>query len=99
MNVHISYRLPKTADIENQFNQGIEKLSRRLQVYRPELVHLHGNIEENSAREGVVVSLNLRLPSGQMAAREHAPNAVAAIRSVFDHLIEEVIKHKDHLRS
>jgi ribosome-associated translation inhibitor RaiA len=99
MNVHISYRLPKTADIENQFNQGIEKLSRRLQVYRPELVHLHGNIEENSAREGVVVSLNLRLPSGQMEAREHAPNAVAAIRSVFDHLIEEVIKHKDHLRS
>ena len=99
MNVHISYRLPKTADIENQFNQGIEKLGRRLQVYRPELVHLHGNVEENNAREGFGVSLNLRLPSGQMAARGNAPNAVAAVRSAFDNLVEEVTKHKDHLRS
>lgn len=99
MNVHISYRLPKTSDIENQFNQGIEKLSRRLQVYRPELIHLHGNIEENNAREGTTVTLNLRLPSGQMAARESAPTAVAAIRAAFDDIVEEVTKHKDHLRS
>lgn len=99
MNVHISYRLPKTSDIENQFHQGTEKLSRRLQVYRPELVHLHGNIEENSAPEGIVVTLNLRLPSGQMTAKESAPTALAAVRTAFDKLIEEVTKHKDHLRS
>lgn len=99
MNVHISYRLPKNSDLENQFNQGIEKLSRRLQVYRPELVHLHGNIEENNARQGISVSLNLRLPSGQMAAKESAPSPIAAIRAAFDDLVEEVTKHKDHLRS
>lgn len=99
MNVHISYRLPKTVDIENQFNQGIEKLNRRLQVFRPELVHLHGNVEETNAREGFGASLNLRLPSGQIAARGIAPNPVAAIRSAFENLVEEVTKHKDHLRS
>jgi len=42
MNVHISYKLPKTPDLEKEFNHQIEKLKRRLQVFRPELVHLRG---------------------------------------------------------
>jgi RNA polymerase sigma factor (sigma-70 family) len=99
MNVHISYKVPKTADIEREFNHNIEKLGRRLQVFRPELVHLHGIIESNSAREGFVISLNLRLPSGQMAAREASAEAVTAIKACFDDLLEEVIKHKDRLRN
>src|SRR5437899_2765597 len=95
MNVHISYKVPKTADIEREFNHNIEKLGRRLQVFRPELVHLHGIIESNSAREGYVISLNLRLPSGQMAAREASAEAITAIKACFDDLVEEVTKHKD----
>jgi RNA polymerase sigma factor (sigma-70 family) len=99
MNVHISYKVAKTSDIEKEINQQIEKLKRRLQVFRPELVHLRGAVDENSAREGFNVSLNLRLPSGQMAAQAKAPNAIAAVKSAFDDLIEQVAKHKDHLRS
>ena len=68
MNVHISYKVPKTPDLEQEFNSYIEKLSRRLQVFRPELVHLHAGVEERSAREGFTVSLNLRLPSGPSRA-------------------------------
>jgi len=98
MNVHISYKVSKTADVEREFNHNTEKLGRRLQVFRPELVHLHGIIESNSAREGFAVSLNLRLPSGQMAAREASGEAVAAIKAAFDDLLEEVTKHKDRLR-
>ncbi len=99
MNVHISYKLSKTPDVEKEFNQNIDKLARRLQVFRPELVHLRCNIEENSSREGVIVSLNLRLPSGQIAAQEKAPTPISAIKAAFDDLKEQVIKHKDHLRS
>jgi len=99
MNVHISYKLPKTPDLEKEFNHQIEKLKRRLQVFRPELVHLRGSIEENSAREGFVVSVDLRLPSGDMAARESGPTATAAIKTVFDQLVEQVTKHKDMLRN
>ncbi len=33
-------------------NHLIEKLRKRLQVFRPELVHLKGVVEQNSAREG-----------------------------------------------
>src|SRR5204862_2183276 len=70
MNVHISYRVHRTPDVEKEINHLIEKLRKRLQVFRPELVHLKGNIEQNSPREGIIVSFNLRLPSGQMAVQE-----------------------------
>ena len=77
MNVHFSYKLPRTPDIDREIQHGTEKVRKRLQVFRPELVHLKGSIEQNSSREGIVVSLNLRLPSGQMAAQETASSAAA----------------------
>ncbi len=99
MNVHISYKSPKSPDVEKDFNQYTEKLRRRLQVFRPELVHLHGILEENSPREGFIVSLNLRLPSGQLAAKEKGPEAHSAVRAAFDALRQQLTKHKDLLRS
>ncbi len=99
MNVHFSYKISKTSDLERLINQQLEKLGRYLRVFRPELVHLKGVIEENSAREGVVVSLNLRLPSGQMAAQESSPTATATIKAAFDSMAEQVKKHKNLLRS
>jgi RNA polymerase sigma factor (sigma-70 family) len=99
MNVHISYRLRKTPDLEKEINHLIDKLRKRLQVFRPELVHLKGVVEQNSPREGTIVSLNLRLPSGQLAAQRSAPTPVAAIKSAFDDLLQQTIRHKDLLRS
>ncbi|HTM87263.1 MAG TPA: HPF/RaiA family ribosome-associated protein [Terriglobales bacterium] len=99
MNVHFSYKVNKTPDIEKEINQQIEKIRKRLQVFRPELIHLKGIVEQNSAREGFLVSLNLRLPSGQMAAQERSPNATTAIKGAFEDLLEQLIKHKDHLRN
>jgi RNA polymerase sigma factor (sigma-70 family) len=99
MNVHISYKISKTADLEKQVKHQLEKLNKYLQVFRPELVHVKGIVEENSAREGFVVSLNLRLPSGQMAAQEKSPNPTLAIKSAFDALIEQLKHHKQLLRS
>lgn len=99
MNVHISYKVSKTSDLEKLINQQVEKLGRYLRVFRPELVHLKASVEENSAREGVVVSLNLRLPSGQMAAHESSATAPAAIKAAFEGLAEQVKKHKEVLRN
>ena len=99
MNVHISYRLHKSPALEKDFQHQIEKLRKRLQVFRPELVHLKGAVEENSPREGVTVSLNLRLPSGQMAVQTSAPTAVAAAKSAFDDLLHQLTRHKDLLRT
>ncbi|MGA2646117.1 MAG: hypothetical protein ABSF15_15500 [Candidatus Sulfotelmatobacter sp.] len=99
MNVHVSYRLHKTPAVEKDFQHHIEKLRKRLQVFRPELVHLKGVVEEISAREGTSVSLNLRLPSGQMAVLAKAPTAEAAVKGAFEDLLQQVNRHKEMLRS
>jgi DNA-directed RNA polymerase specialized sigma24 family protein/ribosome-associated translation inhibitor RaiA len=99
MNVHISYRLHKTPAVEKDIQHQVEKLRKRLQVFRPELIHLKGMVEEISAREGTSVSLNLRLPSGQMAVQAKAPTAAAAVKTAFEDLLQQVNKHKDLLRS
>jgi len=99
MNVHVSYRLHKSPAVEKDFQHQIEKLRKRLQVFRPDLVHLKGSVEENSSREGANVSLNLRLPSGQMAVQTSAPSAVAAVKSAFDDLLHQLNRHKELLRS
>jgi RNA polymerase sigma factor (sigma-70 family) len=99
MNVHFSYKVHKTPDIEKEINHQVEKIQKRLQVFRPELVHLKGVIDQNSAREGMLVSLNLRLPSGQLAAQAKAPSATAAIKAAFDELVQQIVRHKELLRS
>ncbi len=99
MNVHVSYKVAKTPDLEKLINQQVEKLGRYLQVFRPELVNLKGVIEENSARPGIAVSLNLRVPSGQMASEESSPTAIAAVKAAFNDITEQVKRHKQLLRS
>jgi len=99
MNVHFSYKISKTSDLEKLIKQQTEKLERYLQVFRPELVHLKGIIEESSARQGVLVSLNLRLPSGQMASQETSPTAITALKVAFDDIVEQLKKHKQLLRN
>src|SRR5438270_2421806 len=99
MNVHVSYRLPKLPAVEKDVQHQIERLQKRLQVFRPELVHLKGMVEEVSPREGTSVSLNLRLPSGQMAVQKNAPTPTAAVKAAFEDLLQQVNKHKDLLRA
>jgi DNA-directed RNA polymerase specialized sigma24 family protein/ribosome-associated translation inhibitor RaiA len=99
MNVHVSYRLHKIPAVEKDIQHQIEKLQKRLQVFRPELIHLKGVVEEISPREGTSVSLNLRLPSGQMAVQVSAANAAAAVKSAFEDLLQQVNKHKEILRA
>ena len=99
MNVHVSNRLPKNPAVEKDIQHQIEKLRKRLQVFRPELIHLKATVEEVSPREGIGVSLNLRLPSGQMAAQAKAPTASAAVKTCFEDLLQQLNKHKELLRS
>lgn len=97
MNFHVSYKAGKTPDVEREFQHQIQKLERRLQVFKPDLVQLHAVVEQENGR-GANTSLNLRLPSGQMAAQRSGENALAATKSAFADLISQVTKHKDLLR-
>jgi DNA-directed RNA polymerase specialized sigma24 family protein/ribosome-associated translation inhibitor RaiA len=99
MNVHVSYRLHKIPAVEKDIQHQIERLQKRLQVFRPELIHLKGVVEETSPRDSTSVSLNLRLPSGQMAVQASAPTATAAVKGAFEDLLQQVNKHKEILRA
>ena len=99
MNVHFSYKDHRTPDVEKEIHHLIEKLRKRLQVFRPELVHLKGVVEQSSPREGTTVSLNLRLPSGQMAVQKSAQSAASAMKAAAEELLHQISKHKDLLRN
>jgi RNA polymerase sigma factor (sigma-70 family) len=97
MNFHVSYKAVKTPDVEREFQHQIQKLERRLQVFKPDLVQLHAIVDQEKGHSASV-SLNLRLPSGQMAAQRSGESALAATKSAFADLISQVTKHKDLLR-
>ena len=99
MNVHVSYKVQKTPDIEKEISHQIDKIRKRLRVFRPELVHLRAVIEENPSLEGSGVSLNLRLPSGQLAVEKSASSPTSAIKAAFDDLMQQINRHKELLRS
>jgi RNA polymerase sigma factor (sigma-70 family) len=97
MNVHVSYKAGKTPDVEREFQHQLQKLERRLQVFKPELVHFHASMEQENSHSACA-SLNLRLPSGQMAAQRSGENALAAVKAAFGDLLGQVTKHKELLR-
>jgi RNA polymerase sigma factor (sigma-70 family) len=97
MNVHVSYKAGKTPEIEREFQHQVQKLERRLQIFKPELVHIHAVLEQQNNRS-VSMTLNLRLPSGQMTAQRSGENPLAAVKSSFSDLLVQVTKHKDLLR-
>ena len=98
MNVHISFKAARAPEIEKEFHQQIEKLGRRLAVFRPDLIHLKAIVEVNNPREGTFVSLNLRLPSGQMAAQRSNHIPISAIKAAFADLVSQLTRHKEQLR-
>src|SRR5947208_6542087 len=99
MNVHVSYKAAKAPEADREFNHHTEKLQRRLQIFRPELVHLHAIVGPAPVPDGTVVSLNLRLPSGQMAVQENGQTDVSAIKAAFQELLKQITKHKELLRA
>jgi RNA polymerase sigma factor (sigma-70 family) len=97
MNVQVSYKTGKSPEVEREFHHQVQKLERRLQVFKPELVQFHAILEqENSRRAGM--SVNLRLPSGQLAAQGSGENALAAVKAAFADLLAQLTRHKELLR-
>jgi RNA polymerase sigma factor (sigma-70 family) len=97
MNVHVSYKASKTPQVEREFQHQLQKLQRRLQVFKPDLVHFHAVVEQENSRSAST-TLKLRLPSGQMAAQKSGVNSLAAVKSAFADLLSQVTKHKELLR-
>lgn len=98
MNVHFTYKLDKSPAVDQLLDVLLKKLSTRLQIFNPDMISLRG-LFDVAPKAGFAVSLNLRLPSGQMTSHVAAPQMDTAIRQAFDDLFEQLTKHKEHLRS
>lgn len=100
MNLHFSFKADaaKTPDVERDLQLHAQKLGRFLSAYRPDLVHLHGTID-HLARAGYAVSLNLRLPTGQLAAQEEGQALQPAIKVAFAELTSQLKRHKQLIRN
>jgi RNA polymerase sigma factor (sigma-70 family) len=96
MKISVSYKAGKTPGVEREFHHQLQKLERRLQVFKPDLVHFHAIVEQDS--RSASAALNLRLPSGQMAVQRPGETALAAVKAAFADLISQLTKHKDLLR-
>lgn len=97
MNVHVSYKAGKTPEVEREFQHQVQRLGRRLHVFKPDLIHLHASVNQEHSRI-LSFSLNLRLPSGQLAVQCSGNNAVSTVKAAFADLVSQVTKHKELLR-
>ncbi len=97
MNVHVSYKAGKTPDLERELQHQLQRLERRLQVFKPDLVNFHAIVDPEN-RQGASTSLNLRLPSGQLAVQKSGENIIAALKGAFTDLLLQLTRHKDLLR-
>lgn len=97
MNVHVSYKAGKTPEVEREFQHQVQRLGRRLCVFKPDLIRLHALVEQERNRT-THWSLNLRLPSGQLAVQRSGDNPVATVKAAFADLVSQVTKHKELLR-
>ena len=99
MQVHFSYHnVPRTPQMDKVIETHLQKLETLLARFSPDLVHLHGVIEANGAHQNRVCSLNLSLPTGQLHARQEGSNSMTDLQACFNHLIDQLKKHKETLR-
>ena len=99
MQVHFSYQnVPSTPQMEQVIQAHILKLEKLLARFSPNLVHLHGTLESNANHKNTLCSLNLALPTGQLHARQEGSNLMTDLQSCFNHLTEQLKKHKQALR-
>jgi ribosome-associated translation inhibitor RaiA len=99
MKMSISYKHVESHDsVEAETERRIEKLSRLLKCYEPDLVQLHGVFSRNPHNEEHSFSLNLSLPTGSLHATGIAPNVRASCKKAFSELEMQIKKHQQLLR-
>jgi ribosome-associated translation inhibitor RaiA len=84
--------------IEQVTRHHLVKLEKLLKRYAPDLVQLHGGLEERPRNADFSFSLNLALPTGTLHATAIAADAPSSARAAFVELEGQLKKHKEKLR-
>jgi len=99
MKLSISYKHVDSHEaVEKQSARQLNKLSRLLKSYQPDLVQLHGVFSKNPHNQEHSFSLNLSLPTGTLHATGTGGNVRASCKKAFSELEVQVKKHQERLR-
>jgi ribosome-associated translation inhibitor RaiA len=99
MKLSISYKHADSREAaEKEAERSIQKLTRLLKSYEPDLVQLHGVFTKNPHNEEHSFSLNLALPTGTLHATGTATRVRACCKQAFSELEMQVKKHQSRLR-
>jgi ribosomal subunit interface protein len=99
MKLSISYKhVDSQQPVEAEVGRHVEKLSKLLRSYSPDLVQLHGVFSSNPHKEEQSCALNLSLPTGTLHATGVGPNVRASCKKAFSELEAQVKKHQSRLR-
>jgi ribosome-associated translation inhibitor RaiA len=99
MKTSIAYKnLDLREPVESEFEKQRQKLNRLLQTYSPDLVQLHGTVEQHSRKEEFAFSLNLSLPTGSLQAGNSGPDLRQCIKRAFSDLARQLKRHQSLLR-
>ena len=99
MKLSISYKSVDSREtVEAQSERHVNKLTRLLKSYEPDLVQLHGVFSKNPHKQEHSFSLNLSLPTGTLHATGIGDDARASCKKAFGELEMQVKKHQQRLR-
>jgi ribosome-associated translation inhibitor RaiA len=93
-NVHAELR---TA-IEDESQHHVEKLSRLLKKYSPDLISLHGCLDKMPRPSEFELSLNLTLPTGTLHSTGAGPDPRTCVKIAFTDIEVQLKKHQQKLR-
>jgi ribosome-associated translation inhibitor RaiA len=99
MKITISHKHAESrAAVETETSHHLEKLSRLLKPYAPDLVRVHGSFEKHPRKIEYTFSLNLSLPTGTLHSTGVGPDVRKCIKEAFAELSAQLKKHKSLLR-
>jgi len=99
MKISISYKhVDSREPVEAEAARYLEKLGKLLKSYAPDLVQLHGSLEQRPRKLEYAFSLNLTLPTGTLHVTGMGPDLRLSVKNAFAELEGQVKKHQSRLR-
>lgn len=99
MKISISCRhVESRTAVETESSRHLNKLTKLLKSYAPDLVQFHGGFEKHPRKVEFSYSLNLSLPTGTLHATGAGPDVRQSVKKAFTELEMQLKKHQSLLR-
>ena len=99
MKVSLSFKNVELREpIETEVARHLQKLTRLLKSYAPDLIQIHASVEKQPRKISYTFSLNLSLPTGTLHSSGDGPDVRQSVKNAFGDLSSQLKKHQARLR-